>query len=151
METFFDKTTSAFYRHKTDISLSALAQSIRGHGKTTTEECFVVQACIEIVDDVQSYGGITIKTKAISDAERFVSVFFDTAIVVILKQREGSITIHYLRQDGEEWKRELFALANAHAKLNPEVNGNPSWGQIKGNKASGCRGAARREKNKNGG
>ena len=78
----------------------------------------VVQATLEVIGGIQSYGPFTFDVRPGYRGET-VSVTYDQKKVLEFDRYGGQICIRYVRENDSHWVNELCGLAEAHAKLIP--------------------------------
>jgi hypothetical protein len=105
-----------FDRHSATIHLNSILAAIRKTEAITDADRILVQAVLEVIGDIHSFGPLTFSVSDRSAGER-ITVFFDQSRVLSLDKSGDKIGINYVREYDTRWMEELVALANAHADL----------------------------------
>jgi len=105
-----------FLRHTANIRINSILKALRNAEKVTETDKIIVQAILEIVEDIQSYGPFTITTKAKSRGDT-ISLYYDQRLVLVAYRLADEIRISYMRDGDLSWAEELCCLANAHTAL----------------------------------
>lgn len=105
-----------FDRHSVSIHLNCILAAIRKTEAITDADRTLVQAVLEVVEDIHSFGPLTFSLSESLYGER-ITVFYDQSRVLSLDRRGDQIGINYVREYDTRWMEELIALADAHAEL----------------------------------
>lgn len=105
-----------FVRHPASIRLGNILKTIRDSGSIPLFYETVVQATLEVIEDIHSYGPLTFSVKSGYDGE-IITVLYDQTKVLELNRCGREICIRYIRENDPRWAEELCTLAEAHARL----------------------------------
>ena len=105
-----------FDRHKASIHVNSILAAIRKSEAITETDRILVQAVLEVVEDIHCFGPLTFSINKKQSDER-ITVFYDQSRVLSLDRCGAEIGIGYVREYDTRWVEELIILANAHAEL----------------------------------
>lgn len=105
-----------FARHPASIQLGSILKTIRNSGNIPPLYETAVQATLEVIGGIHSYGPLTFSVKTVCD-EEIITVLYDQTRVLELNRRGQEICIRYIRENDPRWAEELCTLAEAHARL----------------------------------
>ena len=105
-----------FLNHKVSIHLNGLLRTIRKSDIVTSNDYIIIQALLEIVDEIMNYGPFSIIVKYNGRSE-YITVLYDQLCVMMIDRKGDSIGISYIREDDIEWAEKLCILANACTEL----------------------------------
>lgn len=105
-----------FARHPVSIQLGSILKTIRNSDDIPLLYETSVQATLEVIGDINSYGPLTVSLEPGYYGE-IVTVLYDQTKVLELDRSGQQICIRYIRENDRRWVEELCALAEAHARL----------------------------------
>lgn len=110
-------SSCGFFHHKADIRINRILSTIRQTDTVKDTDRIIIQALLEIIDDIREYGPFSITLRKRTEDE-MITVCHDCHVVLFLtRSPEAKIRISYLRDDDLSWAEELCALAEAHAQI----------------------------------
>ncbi len=84
----------------------------------TENDRILIQALIEIKDDINSFGPFTIKKRKNQHGDEFLTVFFDNNYVLIAEKKENTVILRYIRDNNSSgWMDEICLLAETHYNM----------------------------------
>lgn len=111
------KNDYKFVRHPVEaIYVNNLLGNIRKRHKPYTSDKIVVQSVLEIYKDIREYGGFKIEKRPSYDGE-YIRVYYDCRLVIAIEITDTKVYLSFIRDNEDQWKNELFALAESHATI----------------------------------
>lgn len=112
-----DPSHCVFFRHKAEVRINRILRAIRQTDLVKDTDRIIVQALLEIVDDIRVYGPFSILIRKRSVDEMITVYYNQQMVLTLMRSSDGAIGISYLRDSDLAWAEELCVLAAAHAEI----------------------------------